>query len=266
MGGSTPPTQKKGSKNNHDSMDRISSYMSLTLMPDVDGPIIEEEPYVLEIGGEGFNQTRRKHIPCRRELLVMSLVKYYNGIKDKAALKKLVDTMQGNGDYSLRLIDVFVTNYAKKHNTAYMLDGQEFLVYLNYKSQTKAYSKKLFDPFCRHDSIIFQCEGVDDFLTTVGQMNFFRWAHEKGILDYIAEHVEDIRKEEKEARKQNGSQSSTGSEASTVSVASSASASSTGTTCSTGTTGSSRRRRSEKVPASMKLLHKHDVEVTISFD
>lgn len=234
--------------------------MSLTLIPDIESA--NETPYVLEMGSEGFNQTRRKHIPCRRELLVMSLVKYYNGIKDKDALKKLVDTMQGNGEYSLRLIDVFVTNYAKKHNTAYMLEGQEFLVYLNYKSQTKAYSKKLFDPFCRHDRIIFQCEGVDDFLTTVGQMNFFRWAHEKGILDYISTHVEEIRKEEKEARKQNGSQSSTGSEASTVSAVSS---SSTGTT-GTASTGSSRRRRSEKVPASMKLLHKHDVEVTISFD
>ena len=234
--------------------------MSLTLIPDIESA--NETPYVLEMGSEGFNQTRRKHIPCRRELLVMSLVKYYNGIKDKDALKKLVDTMQGNGEYSLRLIDVFVTNYAKKHNTAYMLDGQEFLVYLNYKSQTKAYSKKLFDPFCRHDRIIFQCDGVDDFLTTVGQMNFFRWAHEKGILDYISAHVDEIRKEEKEARKQNGSQSSTGSEASTVSAASSASA---GSTASTSTT-SSRRRRSEKVPASMKLLHKHDVEVTISFD
>ena len=254
--------------------------MSLTLIPDAGifnsendtGSILmsdEQEPYVLQTDGTGLHQTRRKHIPCRRELLVMSLVKYYNGIKDKIVLKKLVDTMQGNGAYSLRLIDVFVTNYAKKHNTAYMLDGQEFLVYLNYKSQTKAYSKKLFDPFCRHDRIIFQCEGVDDFLTTVGQMNFFRWAHEKGILDYIAAHVEDIRKEEKEARKQNGSQSSTGSEASTVSAASSASTGSAASAMSAvsgATTNSSRRRRSEKVPASMKMLHKHDVEVTITFD
>jgi hypothetical protein len=263
--------------------------MSLTLTPDADILFgnddtyekqnaldacanTDNEPYILQTDGNGLHQTRRKHIPCRRELLVMSLVKYYNGIKDKAVLKKLVDTMQGNGEYSLRLIDVFVTNYAKKHNTAYMLDGQEFLVYLNYKSQTKAYSKKLFDPFCRHDRIIFQCEGVDDFLTTVGQMNFFRWAHEKGILDYIAAHVEDIRKEEKEARKQNGSQSSTGSEASTVSTVSAASSASAGsaTSCMSAVSGtsasSSRRRRSEKVPASMKMLHKHDVEVTITFD
>ena len=241
-------------------MDRIWSYMSLTLIPDIENA--DEAPYILETGGEGLHQTRRKHIPCRRELLVMSLVKYYNGIKDKDVLKKLVDTMQGNGEYSLRLIDVFVTNYAKKHNTVYMLEGQEFLVYLNYKSQTKAYSKKLFDPFCRHDRIIFQCEGVEDFLTTVGQMNFFRWAHEKGILEYIAAHVEEIRKEEKEARKQNGSQSSTGSEASTVSAASSCSTGTAGTASS----GASRRRRSEKVPASMKMLHKHEVEVTITFD
>jgi hypothetical protein len=233
--------------------------MSLTLTPDVE----TEDPYVIETATDGFTQTRRKHIPCRRELLVMSLVKYYNTIEDKAVLKKLVDTMQGNGEFSLRLIDVFVTNYAKKHNTAYMLDGQEFLVYLNYKSQTKAYSKKLFDPFCRHDRIIFQCEGVEDFLTTVGQMNFFRWAHEKGILDYIAAHVDEIRKEEKDTRKQNGSQSSTSSDASTLTTASGAASDSGGSAISVHTV---RRRRSEKTPAGLKLLHKHDVEVTISFD
>jgi hypothetical protein len=160
--------------------------------------------------------------------------------------------MQGNGDFSLRLIDVFVTNYAKKHNTSYMLNNQDFLVYLNYKSQTKAYSKKLFDPFCRRERILFQCANKEPFVTTVGQLNFFRWAYEKGILKYIEEHVDEIRNEEKESRKAaNGSQNSTASSASTISIPSN---------------GVSRRRRTEKIPANMKLIHKYDVEVVMSFD
>lgn len=64
-----------------------------------------------------------------------------------------------------------------------MLEGQEFIVYLNYKSQLKAFSKKLFDPFCRRERIQFQIGTQEPFVTTVGQLNFFRWAFEKNILD-----------------------------------------------------------------------------------
>ena len=239
--------------------------MAFTLTPErtieFGTDVLYNEPFMLDGGGDGdFSQTRKKHIPCRRELLVTSLQKFYSGIEN---LDTLIEVMQGNGPYSLRLIDVFVTNYAKKYNTAYMLGGNEFVVYLNYKSQTKAYSKKLFDPFCRRERILFQAGNQQPFVTTVGQLNFFRWAHEKGILKYIGEHIEEIRREEKETRRQNtGSQNSTLSDSSTISNTSSASIS----TQSTLSTGSTRRRRTEKVPASIKLLHKHDVEITICFD
>lgn len=220
---------------------------------------LENEPFIVDGGEDGFTQTRKKHIPCRRELLVTSLQKFYSGINDLAGL---IETMQGNGPYSLRLIDVFVTNYAKKYNTAYMLNGNEFVVYLNYKSQTKAYSKKLFDPFCRRERILFQAGTEPPFVTTVGQLNFFRWAYEKEVLKHIDENVDEIRREEKETRRQNGSQNSTASDASTVSTLSTTSSAS----ISTQSTASTRRRRTEKVPTSIKLLHKHDVEITISFD
>lgn len=224
--------------------------MALTLTPDNEDTFkfTDEDIFTINAEESTYNQTRRKHIPCRRELLVSSLHKFYNAVPN---LSELVDIMQGNGPYSLRLIDVFVTNYSKKHNTSYLLNGQEFLVYLNYKSQTKAYSKKLFDPFCRHDRIMFQCGTQEQFMTTVGQLNFFRWAYEKGVLNYIQEHVEEIRKEEKESRKQNsGSQSSTDG----------------ASTPTPNTSGLQRKRRTEKIPASIKLLHKHEVEIVMSFD
>jgi hypothetical protein len=241
--------------------------MEFTLVPENDDMNIisdSEETFLVDADpSQGYTHTRKKHIPCRRELLVSSLQKFYTTLED---FDSVVQTMQGNGPYSLRLIDVFVTNYSKKYNTTYMLNGQEFVVYLNYKSQTKAYSKKLFDPFRRHECILFQAGNHEPFITTVGQLNFFRWAHEKGVLKYIEEHVEDIRREEKESRRQNGStQNSTASESSVSSSASGVSGASTVSGTSATSTGS-RRRRTEKVPAAIKLLHKHDVEITISFD
>ena len=160
--------------------------------------------------------------------------------------------LQGEGDISLRLIDWFVTNYAKKNHVSYNLNNQEFVVYLNYKSQLKAYSKKLFDPFCRRERILFQCGTFEPFETTVGQLNFFRWAFEKNILEYVRNNLENILKEEK-ATRANGTQSSTSSNE-------------TIQTISTVSNKSTRRRRTEKVASSAKMLLKQDTVVHLSFD
>jgi hypothetical protein len=198
--------------------------------------------------------TRKRRIPCRRELLIGSLQRFYNTHDN---LSNLISILKGEGDLSLRLIDWFVTNYAKKHHVTYALNGQEFVVYLNYKSQLKAFSKKLFDPFCRRERILFQC-GInhESFETTVGQLNFFRWAYEKDILSYIREHLQDILKEEKLARA-NGTQSSTDTVESTGSAT---------TVTTTASSKSTRRRRTEKVASSTKMMHKHTAEILLSFD
>jgi len=214
-----------------------------------------EEPIVIESTSMG-SDTRKRKIPCRRELLVLSLQRFYTSRPD---LESLVPILKGEGDLSLRLIDWFVTNYAKKHHVSYVLNSQEFIVYLNYKSQLKAFSKKLFDPFCRRERILFQCGNLEPFETTVGQLNFFRWAFEKDVLNYIRQNLADIVKEEKLART-NGTQSSTDSNATTASTQSSV-------TLSTQSSGkSTRRRRTEKVQSSTKMMHKHDLEIQLTFD
>ena len=137
-------------------------------------------------------QTRRRKIHCKQELIITSLQKFYANRTDT---QEILELLQGTSVISLRLIDWFVTNYAKQYNISYILNGQEFLVYMNYKSQLKAYSKKLFDPFCRRERIMFQLTGQEQFLTTVGKLNFFRWAIEKGVLDYIKMNLAKIEKE-----------------------------------------------------------------------
>ena len=138
------------------------------------------------------SQTRRRKIHCKQELIVMSLQSFYAARKD---LAEVMEMLQGTSVISLRLIDWFVTNYAKRHTIGYILNGQEFMVYMSYKSQLKAYSKKLFDPFCRRERIMFSLPGVDPFVTTVGKLNFFRWAIEKNIIEYLKLNRETVEAE-----------------------------------------------------------------------
>ena len=135
------------------------------------------------------NETRKRRIPCKEELIIQSLQQFYSARTD---LNEILPLLEGSTEISLRIIDWFVTNYAKKYNTCYIVGGQEFVVYMNYKSQLKAYSKKLFDPFCRRSRISFQIPGHEAFITTVGKLNFFRWALEKGVIDFIKKNFKDI--------------------------------------------------------------------------
>ena len=153
-------------------------------------------------------QTRKRKIFCKQELIIQSLQQFYTNRTD---IQEILSLFEGDSDISLRLIDWFVTNYSKMHNISYIHKNQEFFVYIDYKNQLKAYSKRLFDPFCRRERILFQLKDVSPFITTVGKLNFFRWAIEKGIIDYIklnwkmietemnnsAKEIRKIRKDEK---------------------------------------------------------------------
>lgn len=127
-------------------------------------------------------QTRKRKIFCKQELIIQSLQQFYTNRSD---IQEILVLFEGDSDISLRLIDWFVTNYSKMHNISYIHKSQEFFVYIDYKNQLKAYSKRLFDPFCRRERILFQLKDIPPFITTVGKLNFFRWAIEKGIIDYI---------------------------------------------------------------------------------
>ena len=138
------------------------------------------------------SQTRKRKIHCKQELIVMNLQTFYAGRKD---LPEIMELLQGTSIISLRLIDWFVTNYAKRHNIGYVMGGQEFMVYMSYKSQLKAYSKKLFDPFCRRERIMFSLPGTEQFITTVGKLNFFRWAIEKNVIEFLKVNRETVETE-----------------------------------------------------------------------
>jgi hypothetical protein len=126
----------------------------------------------------------------QNDLLLNNLMYFY---KDEALLMKMLSIITGESKISLRIVDWFATNYAKKHYTVYNLyDDKRFKVYFDYKLKLKAYSKKRFDPFCRWDRIIVPYKNGTSIETTIGQLNFFKWALENNVIKYIEENYEII--------------------------------------------------------------------------
>ena len=158
------------------------------------------------------------HTNIINNILMISLNKFYENTENLEKIKKIIN---GESNISLRIMDWFVTNYSKKNNICYITYTKtktlkkfhkcndesreetpfkpkqkkvQFNVYVRYKAQLKSYSKKNFDPFCRKDRITDW--GPDgDITTTMGQLNFFKWAIQNDVLDYIQENLADIEKD-----------------------------------------------------------------------
>lgn len=201
--------------------------------------------------------TVKNRVQCKQDQVVSWLQEFYTA---PGNLEKLLPILQGTSPISLRLVDYFVTNYAKKMNTGFMLTGRHFLVYFNYKRELNAYSKRLFDPFCRRERIMFQARGVEPFVTTVGQLNFFRWFIEREILEYVLENREAIEKDMNTTLKEHYSRSTT----TTTSAAATESLPTT-ETLSSAESKSSRKRRCELTQSAMKKVNVHECEVLVSF-
>jgi hypothetical protein len=227
------------------------------------------------------SQTRKRKIECKPELVISSLQKFYSSHPE---IDKVITYLNGEAQLSLRIIDWFVTKYSRKNFVRYPLNGQEFLVYLSYKGQLKAYSKQYFDPNCRRERIMFKIPGHESFTTTIGKLNFFRWALESDILNYIEEHEEEIRsgynaylKETIQAQKSSKSDTasstdSTSSTASDASVQSAASATSIASQLSQSSqssqssTRSTRRRRTKQSPSSLNKLQVYSTPIELNFN
>lgn len=124
----------------------------------------------------------------QNQLLLVKLMKFYNQDNN---LQKMLSIINGESKISLRIIDWFTTNYAKKYFTKYNIN-KRFIVYEDYKLNLKAFKKQRFDPFCRWERIQVPFGKESSIETTIGQLNFFKWALENKIIEYIENHYQDI--------------------------------------------------------------------------
>lgn len=166
-----------------------------------------------------------------KQEILKKLIKFYKKSYNGKTYNKelLVPIVNQQTTISLRLLDWLVTNYSKNNDIRYQLGGnkgdseyipssENFNLWLDYKNQLKAYSKSNFDPFCRRERIFYNTqtdeielfpkkkpdperydalikkysERNDGIVTTVGQLNFFKWAIEKEVIDYAFENLKNI--------------------------------------------------------------------------
>jgi hypothetical protein len=142
----------------------------------------------------------------QNDLLLHKVLRFYNE-NNSENMDRMLSVINGATNISLRIMDWFVTNYSKKHYTVYDLIGsggtggsgsgagapsKRFKVYVDYKLKLRAYSKKRFDPFCRWDRINIPYKNGTYIQTTLGQLNFFKWAIENEVIRYIQENYSAI--------------------------------------------------------------------------
>jgi hypothetical protein len=144
-----------------------------------------------------------RHSQTQNELLLTNLLDFY---KKEDHMDRLMQIINGESKVSLRIIDWFVTNFAKKNFTVYsipaknrcsiVINGEEnmerFKVFHHYKLELKAYSKVRFDPFSRRERIMIPYTNDTSLQTTIGQLNFFKWAIENQVLEYIEKNYDEI--------------------------------------------------------------------------
>jgi hypothetical protein len=138
----------------------------------------------------------------RNRPLLQALERFFADTRHFDTLKNFIEQ---KGECSLRLLDCLVTNYARDNPDVHYLKVSNieptdiFDVYGQYKTQLKSFSKKQFDPFGRiHKSSnakkyeLHNKKTKEKICTTVGQMNFFKWAIQNDILEYARHNTEKI--------------------------------------------------------------------------
>lgn len=124
-------------------------------------------------------------VTSQENMIIKSLEKFY---EDPINVNIFISIVTSKSETSIRLIDHFSTKYSKNNKTSYKLIENDienqFNVFSSYKQQLKAFQKKHFDPFSRGDRLPYFM-GNTCIITTIGQLNFFKWFISKKIYEYI---------------------------------------------------------------------------------
>ena len=222
------------------------------------------------IGASGYT--------TQNSLLLTNLLKFY---QQNGNLDVMLQIINGHSKISLRIIDWFATNYAKKYFTVYAINNEyskgskRFKVYVDYKLKLKAYSKKRFDPFCRWDRITIPYKNGTFIQTTIGQLNFFKWAIENDIVQYIEQHYGTV-EDDMNARNSTSKRSSSSSNSTASSLSSISSLSSCGEDLDSianevkneikSEKNKTRKKREELSVSAIKSIKTENVEVVVSFE
>jgi hypothetical protein len=308
----------------------ISNNMNIVEKADDSGMMLMDEGEVKKKVGGGSNritktEAQQSMLNRKQKKLVSRLNSSYCRT---GKMDRILPILTGKSKISLRLIDWFVTNYAKIFNTHYSINEYKlkrenrtkkgkftmvgktlkkdklkeekekkdkeinlqlsstppviinpipisdsveteiknndeyfndlFFVYPSYRQELKTNSKKRFDVFCRNGSFNYYYDDYKFIETNDGQLNFFDWADNMYVIDYIEEHYDEIEKdmELRNAKKPRSLKKGKGKKASTIACDNDLETISQ----------KQRRKRREISESSLKTVHHIPHRSIISFD
>lgn len=128
-----------------------------------------------------------------QETIILRAVEKYFIDKNKFDILKTI--ISGENIISRRTIEYFVTKYSHIKNITYLIENLDkkvkFNVYSSYKDKLKCHKKKYFDPFGRGDRIPF-FSNDSCIITTIGQLNFYKWFITNNIYKYCLDNHNEI--------------------------------------------------------------------------
>ena len=205
-------------------------------------------------------------INTQNDLLLNKLMGFY---QINTNFDNMLNIINGKSKISLRIVDWFATNYSKKNYTVYEIiindKSERFKVYNDYKLKLKAYSKKRFDPFCRWERITIPYKNNTYIQTTIGQLNFFKWALENQVIKYIEENYDiidqDMNFRNSSSKNKNSSMNSNSSTDSSESTSSANS----GENNNNNSNSKTRKKREELSASACRSIKHENVEVLLEF-
>jgi len=201
----------------------------------------------------------------QQDWLLSELLEFYKNRDYLDILKKIINRefiVNKSKKVSIRIVNWFVTNYAKQHFTVYELEKERFFVWTRFRSAEDGYSKDLFDPYCRKDRIMIPYDETTNIITTIGQLNFFKWAIVNKVVDYIVEHYDAITQDMTTRLTMKNKHTKTEDSISTVSTLST---DETGGSTKTNSNSKTRKKREELSVSACLSIRKEFVPIKITF-
>lgn len=117
----------------------------------------------------------------------------------------LLKFLKSDSKISLRIIDFFLTTYCFVNKVEY----NNINIFVEYKNILKKYHKKYFDPCSRGIKIPFFYNKNNCVITTICQLNFFKWFIETQTYKIFLKLYNDIKKtmKNKDVKKTNSNTS-----------------------------------------------------------
>ncbi|CAN0561947.1 unnamed protein product, partial [Ectocarpus sp. 12 AP-2014] len=131
------------------------------------------------------------------EVLLNSVLLWFN--EEEGRVQTFADIVHRKNGLSLRIIDWLITNFTKSFSVAIESDGLPRNLHRDYHTNLSAHNKKNFDPFARRRRIHIVLFGKEERVSTIGQLNFFRWFLSKNLVGFLLENKSVIEKHMKDS-------------------------------------------------------------------